>query len=57
MSYQHGELQIVMVCSGARWHWVLEEVDGEVIRNGSHGDFEDAAKAAMRAYDWERLKP
>ena len=55
MTYAHTDLQIIFTCSGSKWHWALEDLQGEVLNTGSAGDYEEAAKSALRAYDWARL--
>lgn len=51
MSYDRTELVLFMTCGQTKWHWCLEDGQGEHIAHGSHADFSEAAAEGRKAFD------
>jgi hypothetical protein len=48
--YDPQDLQLILFTSGAKWLWVLEDMQGESIAHGSSGDYVEACRQAHVAY-------
>lgn len=47
---------IVLIMSGANWHWHVEDDELTAVARGKAGDYNQAADAALKAYDELRRK-
>jgi hypothetical protein len=47
---------IVLILSGAYWSWHVEDDEMHAVARGKSGDYHEAAKAALAAFDDLRRK-
>ena len=51
MTYTRGEIFIHMQSTAIDWLWFVLDSDGDVVAQGSNGDFAVAGKEAVVAFD------
>ena len=47
---------IVLILSGVKWHWHVEDDELTAVKRGECGDYHEATKEALAAFDYLRKK-